>query len=225
MKNIIFLVLAFLVNSCFVKHVPNYSSREVISQAIMATFKYIEDGNRKTNMASAFALDDTYILTAGHFCVSAFEQAKEKDVVLEVVDKNDRTIMWGKNEIIWISTADLDYCIIEKVNHNIEPFPIYKKRPHVGDKLASIGAPTGIFPTRNYGEMINLDANRYKLGDLYVANLSSVPGSSGSPVINEEGKVVGMIISMLERNHSINFITPIIAICKDIKESLGIECN
>jgi hypothetical protein len=225
MRSVLLLVFAFLVNSCFVRHVPNYSSREVISQAVMVSFQYIEDGNNNTNMASAFALNDSYILTAGHFCVNAFMQSKEKNIVFKVIDENGLSIIWGKNEIIWVSSPKLDYCLIETKSRRVTPFPIHTQQLHVGDKLAAIGAPSGVFPTRTYGEMIDLQENQYRLKDPYIANLSCAPGSSGSPVINEKGRLVGMIVSMLERNHSINFVTPITYICQDIKENLGIDCN
>jgi hypothetical protein len=76
-----------------------------------------------------------------------------------------------------------------------------------GDKLYVIGSPRGLEYTITEGILsARREFNGFKL--LQITNPIS-PGSSGSPVINEFGEVVGMVTSQLRESQQINFAIPI----------------
>ena len=77
----------------------------------------------------------------------------------------------------------------------------------VGDKLYVIGSPRGLGQTMTEGI---LSARRENDGVplLQISNPIS-PGSSGSPVINEFGEVVGIVTSQIRDSQQLNFAVPI----------------
>lgn len=73
--------------------------------------------------------------------------------------------------------------------------------PQIGDKLFVIGSPEGLDQTLSEGI---LSARRPTLGLLQLSAPISA-GSSGSPVLDERGALVGMVTSQLREGQSLNF--------------------
>lgn len=73
----------------------------------------------------------------------------------------------------------------------------------VGDRLVVIGSPLGL--SGSITEGLASGKREDDLVSLLQLSASVSPGSSGSPVFNAQGEVVGMVIGSLESGQSLNF--------------------
>tara|TARA_Y100001963_G_scaffold61341_2_gene85635 strand:+ start:1572 stop:2267 length:696 start_codon:yes stop_codon:yes gene_type:complete len=161
------------------------------------TQKFVGHGSgavvRNTNKGS-------YILTAGHVC-------EEKDFEKEAIDSGLKFKM--NFEIVDIDNLryagsvkkidnKLDTCIMF-VKHLAKPsIKLRNSELEIGKKYYNIAAPAAIF-----GEnMIPILEGRYsgfweEIGPGFaVYTIPAIGGSSGSPIVNEDGELVGMIHSV-----------------------------
>ncbi len=76
--------------------------------------------------------------------------------------------------------------------------------PKVGDRVVAIGAPLGLESTVSEGIVSALR----DLGTMHIiqTTASISPGSSGGPLLNEYGKVIGLTTSTVRDGQSLNFV-------------------
>lgn len=76
-----------------------------------------------------------------------------------------------------------------------------KTEPQVSDEIAVIGYPFGMPMTREPGTITGTDGESeltgQRLTGLIVHNANTQPGNSGGPVVDKQGRVVGMTVSAL----------------------------
>jgi len=144
----------------------------------------------------------TYFLTAGHVC-HAEVQDHLKPVVTNV--KMQFKVQNIKNEYYdvtvkniaqeYLNGNELDLCILESDGIvNMPKIHISLTSPKKGDVVYNVAAPTGFF----YPPTVPLLSGYYSgpLGKYH--SLLTVPatgGSSGSPVINSKGELIGLIFA------------------------------
>ena len=78
------------------------------------------------------------------------------------------------------------------------------EEPKVGDRVVAIGAPLGLESTVSEGIVSALR----DVGTMHIiqTTASISPGSSGGPLLNEYGKVIGLTTSTVLNGQSINFV-------------------
>jgi hypothetical protein len=78
------------------------------------------------------------------------------------------------------------------------------EEPKVGDRVVAIGAPLGLESTVSEGIVSALrDAGTMRI----IQTTASIsPGSSGGPLLNEYGKVIGLTTSTVRDGQSLNFV-------------------
>src|ERR1039458_3483531 len=76
--------------------------------------------------------------------------------------------------------------------------------PKVGDRVVAIGAPLGLESTVSEG-IVSAIRNA---GTMHIiqTTASISPGSSGGPLLNEYGKVIGLTTSTVLNGQSLNFV-------------------
>jgi hypothetical protein len=125
------------------------------------------------------------ILTAGHVCTDSIKPG--------TISKISITDMEGKSSIagVLLSSLDPDVCILH-TDMKIAPAELAMQEPDVGDKIYYCGYPDGLYWPGvlhhfdgRYAGKINASQPIY--------NFPIVGGSSGSPVYNEKGEVIGII--------------------------------
>lgn len=165
---------------------------------------HITDGT--SYIASGFAVSKKYIMTANHFCsISNLGQVlgSRKPTEMHIVNNNGELELKGPLTIVDLHVKE-DICVLEKRNHGVIPLkfvPNYGK-VKIGDNLSIIGNPHGHFPSRSDGYVVNrFSAVWYKKGkrmkafiNRLVVSAAITGGSSGAPVLNSKGEVLGMII-------------------------------
>jgi S1-C subfamily serine protease len=140
----------------------------------------------------------SFILTAGHIC------AKHKNINPET--QSFRIFVKDIDNSVYEATVEdlndiIDACIIstkqiDKNHVQLSNFP-----PKIGDTVFNLAAPYGIFNYNVfpifrgiYSGVLPVDNKRHAL-----YTIPSAPGSSGSPIFNSDGYLIGMIFAGTSR--------------------------
>jgi len=77
-----------------------------------------------------------------------------------------------------------------------------------GDRIFAIGSPAGLEKTITSG-IVSATGRRFlQMGDAFQVDVPLNPGSSGGPLLNEKGEVIGIVFAGLEQFEGINFAIP-----------------
>lgn len=112
-----------------------------------------------------------------------------------------------------------DICLL-KANGIIPPLTLAKQNASQGDRVMTIGAPDGAYPLMGDG-MVSGYYNTHMKNDIdedgsfevhfrsQVMSAPVYPGSSGSPVLDVNGEVVGIVFAVRNEKEHIAFIVPV----------------
>ncbi len=165
-------------------------------------------------MATAFAIDSEYLLTAGHFC-DKIDSLKKMEMVGDkiLVVRSDKRGMPRTPIIATMIVFDKskDICVLAAKEHGMRPLPMADSIALLTteDEVTVIGAPHGFFPVRRDGRIISSLAYRFQqFNDMLFIAVNIEVGNSGSPVI-KDGEVVGMIVILPHHIHETALAIPI----------------
>ena len=155
----------------------------------------------------------TLVLTANHVCDAELPQrvlntvrqregfvenvrvVKEVEIVL--LDSSGQRYEVSREP--WVRNVPADICIVE-ASINAPSLNIARSAPNFGDMIVNIAAPGGfMMPSASGGAVFIIDG-RYS-GSYMVAGegthaiytLWAIGGSSGSPIMNRAGEMIGMV--------------------------------
>ena len=150
--------------------------------------------------------DKSYVLTAKHFC----EPTGAK--YIDQINVHTHKMENAKAEVIAMA-KDIDACIISSNRLDAKKLSVANFPPEIGEKVYNMAAPQGVF-----GENLVMLYEGFYSGKLVegplgqttadIFSLPANPGSSGSPVINGRGKLVGVVFAIHSRFHHITLSTP-----------------
>ena len=154
------------------------------------------------SVGSGFAIvnvgNNTIFLTAGHVCVHKLPESFENIIYkthmqVETWDKNVREprISVIPKEY----NLGLDLCIMEVENLTIPPIKVSIREPEFGDRVYSMAAPVGEY-FAPYPLMLDGLFSGPAWSYFSRASLPAVGGSSGSPVMNSNGKLIGLLFAI-----------------------------
>lgn len=89
----------------------------------------------------------------------------------------------------------------------VVPLEISGKLPEVGEKIYAIGHPMGLEKTVSEG-IVSAIRKLPKLGDIIQITAPISPGSSGGPVFNSAGQVIGVARATFRTGQNLNFAVP-----------------
>lgn len=156
-------------------------------------------------IGSGFFIDKRgYLLTNHHVISSEVDPTYEgfSRLYVRLSDKPDRKI--PARVIGWDPVFDLALLKVE-----VEPkfvFSSTRMTPvQPGEKITVIGSPIGLENTITSG-IISATGRRFlQLGDALQIDAPINPGNSGGPVIDEEGRLIGVVFAGIEQFEGINF--------------------
>jgi S1-C subfamily serine protease len=104
-----------------------------------------------------------------------------------------------------------DVCILELKNEIVNDYlKINDKYPKIGSDILVSGSPIGLDGTITKGNISNIQRKEPFDYELFQISAPISPGSSGGPVVNIKGEVVGIAVSAIvgEGIQNINFAVP-----------------
>ena len=149
------------------------------------------------------------VLTAAHICAQdKFDRIPRRPMqqYFKVIDRKNKEYIV---EVIKYD-ADDDICILRSITGDLEPsfVPVSLKAPEYAEHVYNLAAPVGVIQ----GEMVPIfsglffgKAKNMMFGKNEIAfySIPAIGGSSGSPIFNVKGELVGMVHSVHYRFHHI----------------------
>lgn len=150
--------------------------------------------------ATGFAVDKDHLMTAAHFCISALEvqifETHTENIQMEHYE-DDLSIRHQSGLEVAELSRTRDLCLVKKENHGLQPLKMAQyNNVKVRDKVWIVGAPMGVFLAEYPGRIIstNMQHKNSKLKGKLVVSAASTGGVSGSPVLNDKGEVIGVLV-------------------------------
>lgn len=151
------------------------------------------------------AKNESIIITNDHFCKGNLDNAKFMVETYREGYLNGSSKAFGAKHVL--SMPRLDLCILS-VDGYIKPVEIvgYDHRVSPFEKIYVVGGPSGTFPiifdsyVSRYMDRkdVNLGLLNSSGNPFILISEQVFPGHSGSPVYNQEGKVVGIVFGALK---------------------------
>lgn len=173
--------------------------KEIAKKGIISTVTIIglDEDNDPFQFGSGFVFSNEMVATNFHVVEGC------KSVVIKTsVD----TIVYYSNELINFDKEN-DIAILKVKSLSIMPLGLSKDNVEIGDAIYVVGSPEGLENTFSEGivsSMRNYDDNK-----LIQITAPISHGSSGGPVINEKGEVIGISVSTLKGGQNLNFAVPV----------------
>jgi len=89
----------------------------------------------------------------------------------------------------------------------VRPLPIHASFPEVGERIIVMGTPLGLEKTVSDG-IVSAVRDIPEFGKIIQVTAPISPGSSGSPVVNMNGEVIGVVSFFLMPGQNLNFAIP-----------------
>jgi serine protease Do len=133
---------------------------------------------------TGFSVSQGRIVSAGHVC------SRSSTFAVETKD-GER----GRAAVIWYQDGlGVDTCILS-TNLDIPPVELSTGRPAIGEMLHSIGNPSYMRWTVQWGRVSKYMQLGGPGAEVIQVDMSVVGGLSGGPVWNEDGEVTAMVIA------------------------------
>ena len=155
---------------------------------------------RKTSKGS-------YVLTAGHVCDSSREipaEIRSSDTTEVIIEAVDLEFKRYYSQIINVN-MDMDTCILFVHDLRNEPIEFANFQPKEGDRAYNVAAPTGVFYIGTVPLLEGFYMGIRAKDQIALYTVPAAGGSSGSPIFNTDGELIGMI-------HSVNRYFPMITV-------------
>jgi len=213
----IILVLSSFVNSCM-SQTKVIKSIQVAKKSILKieTWARLGECDEETMTCGGYELtsmgtgvivlykNKKTVLTAAHICkqedFELFVTAQNGDFYLKAIDREN------KEYIIKIIKYDniSDICLLKSVSGDLEPpyVPISTKKPEYAENSYNLAGPLGVIN----GQMVPMMHGHYfgiRDGKAFYS-IPAIGGSSGSPILNSKGELIGMIHSVHFRFHHLS---------------------
>ena len=100
----------------------------------------------------------------------------------------------------------LDLAILKTDLRGLAPLTLADQQPQVGDEVTVLGSPLGLTNTLSRGEVSGI--RTFAGVDLYQITAPISQGSSGGPVLDRRGRVIGLATASLTMGQNLNFAVP-----------------
>jgi S1-C subfamily serine protease len=168
----------------------------------------------------------SYVLTAGHSCESKFPKSQviqgfkvqNKGSKFKAVDLNG---FQHEAKVIMINRR-FDLCLLQVSNVLMNPpiLHLADKEPKRGETVTNMAAPHGLFWSGTVlifkGQFSGFHDKGYS-----VYTIPTKPGSSGSPIINKDNKLVGVIFAGYRMIENVGLSSPLVAIRVFLKKAIA----
>ncbi|MDR2942137.1 MAG: trypsin-like peptidase domain-containing protein [Treponema sp.] len=159
-------------------------------------------------LGSAFFVDDSGLLITNYHVIASEVDPKYKGYSRMYIRLGDsssprypaRVIGWDKALDLALIKTEYDpeyvFSLVDRVI------------PKVGDAVWAIGSPVGLEKTVTSGIVSALSRRFLQIGDVYQIDAAVNGGNSGGPVVDNEGRLVGIVFAGIDQHQGLNFAIP-----------------
>ena len=162
------------------------------------------------DIGSGFFITKSLLVTNSHVVKNAVVKKTFKIVLIETQQ--------GIKDIgfVFAENKENDLAIIKTIKTNHRPLKLGKyNRVKMGDEIFVLGSPQGLVGTLSKG----IVSAKRKWNGFQMLQITAPisQGSSGSPVLSKNLKVIGIAVAILKQGQNINFAVPVTYLKKLIK--------
>jgi hypothetical protein len=167
------------------------------SAGAVVTIKTFDAAGHPIGLGSGFRVGSGRLVTNAHVVAGATH--------VEVFDNAEQLL--GTVGFAEAMSSSVDLAILPRLGKRATQLRMAASLPKVGEHVIVIGAPEGLTSTVSDGivSAIRIDQGR----TLLQISAPISPGSSGGPVLNTSGEVVGVSVSILREGQNLNFAVPL----------------
>ena len=186
------------------------NAKEIAKKCMASTVSLVmeDDFKQPLSLGSGFIVDNGKVITNLHviedakygYVTISGESKKHKIEGYLAVDKT--------NDLALLSVPTLVGTSIE-INGN---------NPEIGEKIYAIGNPKGLSGTISEGIISGI--RTFDNEELIQITAPISPGSSGGPVINNNGQLIGVSVGTLDAGQNLNFAIPTKYVTKLIQQTV-----
>ncbi|MCL2186193.1 MAG: S1C family serine protease [Treponema sp.] len=165
-------------------------------------------GYQNRVLGSAFFIDSTGFMITNYHVIESEVDPKYKGYSRLYIRMGDATSPRIPARVIgWDKALDLALIKTELTPEYV--FSIVDRVvPRVGDQVLAIGSPVGLEKTVTSGIVSSLGRRFLQIGDVYQIDAPVNQGNSGGPVIDTEGRLVGVVFAGISQFQGLNFAVP-----------------
>ena len=153
---------------------------------------------------------------SGFFVSDRGEVLTNHHVLESAVHAEIKTIDGKTHSVDAVLADDPDSDLMEIITLTDDAFPylpVSQQRPEVGQRVVVVGSPLGLESTVSDGIVSATPEERQDVNEIMPATLQITatisPGSSGGPVLNLKGEVIGVATAYLKAGQGLNFAIPL----------------
>jgi len=193
---VILLCFAFSPSSLAEENLPSIIKR--IEPSVVVILTYDKEGKALSQGSGFFINQEGDVVTNRHVIQGA-KKAEVKTAGGKVYPVKKVIAEDKEGDIVRISID-----IPEKA---VKPLPVSVSVPNVGERIIVIGNPLGLERTVSDG-IVSAVREIPSFGKIIQITAPISEGSSGSPVINAKGEVVGVATFLMVKGQNLNFAIP-----------------
>jgi S1-C subfamily serine protease len=159
-------------------------------------------------LGSAFFVDASGLLITNYHVISSEVDPKHKGYSRMYIRMGDASSPRVPARVIGYDKA-LDLALIKTEMETEYVFSLIDRViPRVGDTVLAIGSPVGLQKTVTSGIVSALGRRFLQIGDVIQIDAAVNHGNSGGPVVDNEGRLVGIVFAGVEQYQGLNFAVP-----------------
>jgi S1-C subfamily serine protease len=157
---------------------------------------------------SAFFIDSSGLMITNYHVISSEVDPKYQGYSRLYIRMGDSTSPRIPARVVgWDKTLDLALIKTEYTSEYV--FSIVDRvNPRVGETVLAIGSPGGLEKTVTSGIVSALSRRFLQIGDVIQIDAAVNPGNSGGPVIDTNGRLVGIVFAGIPEYPGLNFAVP-----------------
>ena len=159
-------------------------------------------------LGSAFFVDASGLLITNYHVIESEVDPKRKGYSRMYIRMGDAASARYPARVIGWDKA-LDLALIKTEAETEYVFSLVDRViPRVGDTVLAIGSPLGLQKTVTSGIVSALGRRFLQIGDVYQVDAAVNQGNSGGPLVDNEGRLVGIIFMGALKHQGLNFAIP-----------------
>ncbi|MDR2551733.1 MAG: S1C family serine protease [Treponema sp.] len=159
-------------------------------------------------LGSAFFVDSSGLLITNYHVVVSEVDPKYEGYSRMYIRLGDSSSPRIRAKVIGWDKA-MDLALIKAEYKPDYVFPVVDRViPRPGDTVYAIGSPGGLEKTVTQGIVSALGRRFLQMGDVIQIDAAVNHGNSGGPVVDREGRLVGIVFAGVEQYQGLNFAVP-----------------